>query len=196
MVSAFSETSALANSFTLAWDTSSDDIDIRQAGISQQFTGLCRGSAFDDYARQTGASFECTVPDALHTVGNSYTRQSAATGKRIISYACYAGGYRHRRQTVAIGECTAPDACYAGGYRHRRKSAATGKRIISYACHGRIDFCFYWLLDPSWWSAYSTSFRHQPHSHQCRTVHCAFYQVFIFQFTAERYLRLRAYDRF
>ena len=118
MVSAFSETSANTNSSMLAWDTSGDDIDVGQAGICQQFTGLCRGSAFNDYAFQIVARFKCTIPNARYTIRNRHTCQSSAIPERPIPDARHTVGDRHTCKAIATMERIISDTFYVGMYRH------------------------------------------------------------------------------
>ena len=217
--SAFSETSANANSFTLVWNSSCNDIDIRQTSISQQFTGLCRGSAFDDYACQTVAAVEHKgpdarhavryrhvsksaairerpIPDARHAVRYRHRRQSAAALERIISNARHAVRYRHLRQSAAVGERRYLDARHTVRYRHARQSTAIVERSGPNARHGGTYFYFSRILDPSWFHYCSASFRHQSSSHQCRTIHDTFYQVVAFRSIVELDMGFLFHNRF
>ena len=112
----------------LAWDASSDYIDVGQTGFYHHLFDIRATLSLDcdvTIRAVDDASFLKTPTVVFHALncrfifaGESYACQTAATVKRIIPNARHARRDRHRRQTATVEKRPTPDARHARGNRH------------------------------------------------------------------------------
>ena len=114
----------------LAWDTSSDDIDVGQISVYHHLFDVSAVirldrdvavRAVDDASCLKTPTVVCHALDCrLVFAGESYACQTTAIVKRILPDARHTRRDRHRRQTTATEERPIPDARHARRNRHRR----------------------------------------------------------------------------
>ena len=125
----------------LAWNTSSDNIDVGQTGVYHHLFDIRTAlnldrdvavRAVDDAARIKIPRVVCHALDRRFVLaGEGYTRQHATINECRLPDARHAPRNRHRCQTTAIVKRFIPDARHAIRNRHRRQTAALVKHIPS-----------------------------------------------------------------